>query len=551
VGVVANLKNRFVLGWVVISLLLNPFIPLLILIFLSKLEEITTYTYNGPPDLNNEFYVIYLTKKYNIEKIDTLNKFSCQGKTFEDSQAVLKYVDDIEKKSIPIAISKKREEPENIDGKCPVCSCHINLKDEICWKCDASFSSTSLYKPVVLDSLELENINLKTKLESKDVPLQNKWDVKYLVYFFIPILLIIFLFNFTDKNDKNKKQNQSEIQKPTEIKEPIKIDTSEVIDNSKITIETPQEIKNNYFYIGQTVNSKYFDVTVNHASTTSRINPNWLINESAGSGNQFLVLNITIKNTNSESRFFNEGSLLIKINEKALKFDKTEFILSDGFITPFTSINPLITLTGNIVYKIPDDYDSRIIWVPGRDDKAIVLSNPPQKKTTNQPFLSEPRTSASNIDNKYWVQIGSFLDKNLADELKNQYLNQFKNIEVYEGTNQKNNQVWRVRIGPYKNKDETVSATSYLKNINTKYIIISPNYWIQFGSFFDKSKADNMKDDLKNIKNINVYEGLNEDDKTVWRVRAGPFISEEDAKGFSSTFNDSNFKYFITNSDVH
>lgn len=242
VGVVAHLKNRFVLGWVLISLLIiGPLIPLLILIFLSKLEENTTYyTYEGLRNLDNDSYVIYLTKKYKIEKIETLNKFTYRSKVFNDSKTVLEYVDVIEKESIPpIFLTKKREEPKNIDGKCPVCNSYINLKDEICWKCDASFSSTSLYKPVVLDSLELEKKDLRIKNDSTDGNLHKKRDSKYLIYFIIPLLVIVFflliqyLIDFIDTNDKSKKQNQSEIQNTTKIMETIKVDKNEVIDDTK------------------------------------------------------------------------------------------------------------------------------------------------------------------------------------------------------------------------------------------------------------------------------------------------------------------------------
>jgi glucan phosphoethanolaminetransferase (alkaline phosphatase superfamily) len=63
---VANIKNRSVLNWIGISLLISPVISLVVLIFMSKLSESTSenhHTYSGDANLANDSYKIYLTKK--------------------------------------------------------------------------------------------------------------------------------------------------------------------------------------------------------------------------------------------------------------------------------------------------------------------------------------------------------------------------------------------------------------------------------------------------------------------------------------------------------
>ncbi len=87
-AIVATMKNRSAAAWLGVSILISPVLALLILIFMSSLEK---YEYSGEPSLRNDAYKIYLTKQYKIEKIDTLNKFQCEGKTFNNSYEVLRF----------------------------------------------------------------------------------------------------------------------------------------------------------------------------------------------------------------------------------------------------------------------------------------------------------------------------------------------------------------------------------------------------------------------------------------------------------------------------
>jgi len=41
----------------------------------------------------------------------------------------------------------KREMPEVIDARCPNCESPVNMLDERCWKCDASFGGLSTWRP--------------------------------------------------------------------------------------------------------------------------------------------------------------------------------------------------------------------------------------------------------------------------------------------------------------------------------------------------------------------------------------------------------------------
>jgi len=87
------------------------------------------------------------------------------------------------------------------------------------------------------------------------------------------------------------------------------------------------------------------------------------------------MINITFKNIDSESRLFSEGSVFIDYNNKVYEFDKTEAILADGWGSFFDQLNPLISKTTNLVYKLPSEIKGNAIWVPGRnyDEKKFFL----------------------------------------------------------------------------------------------------------------------------------------------------------------------------------
>lgn len=123
--------------------------------------------------------------------------------------------------------------------------------------------------------------------------------------------------------------------------------------------------------VGEPVSTRYFEVTVNRAYTTPAIGDEFT-GENAGQGNTFLVMNITIKNTDSEARIFNDGSLFVTHQGKELEFDASESVMADGWIV-FENLNPLTSVTGNIAFKVPDPLPQPVYWQPGRSEKRILL----------------------------------------------------------------------------------------------------------------------------------------------------------------------------------
>ncbi len=130
-----------------------------------------------------------------------------------------------------------------------------------------------------------------------------------------------------------------------------------------------KEDKKTYISIGQTLKTDYFEVTVNKAELAAKLNTgNEFTDQNAGEGNQFLLLNTTFKNIDKESRMLTDGIVYITYNGKDYEFDKSETILAEGFGLMLDQLNPLISKTTTLVYKIPKEIKGPAYYRPGRAD---------------------------------------------------------------------------------------------------------------------------------------------------------------------------------------
>lgn len=91
-------------------------------------------------------------------------------------------------------------------------------------------------------------------------------------------------------------------------------------------------------------------------------------------GSQFLILDVAFKNGDSEARLPLEGDLIIKQpNGNLLRYDSSETIIAEGYGIGVKPINPFVTMTTKIVYRIPNDISGEVRWEPGRDSKGKSL----------------------------------------------------------------------------------------------------------------------------------------------------------------------------------
>lgn len=130
--------------------------------------------------------------------------------------------------------------------------------------------------------------------------------------------------------------------------------------------------------VGEALATRYFEVTVNEVSLADEIDTgNRFSSKAASEGNKFLVINATFKNTDEESRTITSGSVWINYNGKDYEFDKAEPIMADGWGLIMKRINPLTSVTTNLVYEIPKEITGTAYFQPGRSnkDELIVLGN--------------------------------------------------------------------------------------------------------------------------------------------------------------------------------
>jgi ribosomal protein L40E len=76
------------------------------------------YQFTGEPELSNDSYQLYLTKKYAIEKNDVLSKYIVGENSFPDVSSALSYAHNLEKEKSQIKKSIAKKDGSIECGKC-------------------------------------------------------------------------------------------------------------------------------------------------------------------------------------------------------------------------------------------------------------------------------------------------------------------------------------------------------------------------------------------------------------------------------------------------
>ena len=139
----------------------------------------------------------------------------------------------------------------------------------------------------------------------------------------------------------------------------------------KTTVKTTEKVKIQEFIIGDVVENDSFYYKVNKIQFSNRL-VNQFMSHDAGQGNKFLVIDVYIKNVDIESRIISAGEVRASNNGKWLKFENPEIIFSADYIG-FENLNPLTSVTGKIVFKVPADLEGPFYWIPPRSNNRIKL----------------------------------------------------------------------------------------------------------------------------------------------------------------------------------
>ena len=126
--------------------------------------------------------------------------------------------------------------------------------------------------------------------------------------------------------------------------------------------------------MGEVLHTEYFDVTANSMSIKKEIKTgDEFADLKPEKGVKYVVINATFKNTDKESRMILDGSLWITYNGKEYEYDNSETFLVEGWGTTLDNLNPLMSKTTNIVYKLPEEIAGTAQWQPGRADRSDVI----------------------------------------------------------------------------------------------------------------------------------------------------------------------------------
>ena len=110
---------------------------------------------------------------------------------------------------------------------------------------------------------------------------------------------------------------------------------------------------------------RYFEVTVNGAWRERKYNDY----KTAADGSLYLIIDVTAKCIDTESRVFSEGSAFTTYKGKELEYDKAEHHSQKIGAS-------LIKETGKVIYLVPEELTGPYCWVPGREaDLRFALGN--------------------------------------------------------------------------------------------------------------------------------------------------------------------------------
>ncbi|MES2543646.1 MAG: DUF4352 domain-containing protein [Bacteroidota bacterium] len=134
------------------------------------------------------------------------------------------------------------------------------------------------------------------------------------------------------------------------------------------------EVTNDFVKIGDVLHTDYFDVTVSKTSLTETLDTgNKYTDLPKEEGNKYFLLKVTFKNTSDESRLITDGTVWIDYNGKRYEFDKSELVVAEGWGLLLEQINPLISKTTNLAYKLPMEIKGDAYYQPGRSDSDDLI----------------------------------------------------------------------------------------------------------------------------------------------------------------------------------
>jgi hypothetical protein len=111
--------------------------------------------------------------------------------------------------------------------------------------------------------------------------------------------------------------------------------------------------------LGTAVNTAKFEILVNGSSNSTRINNGNYLYYEPDTGNEYAIINVTLKNISNEMESFRCSDFQLITLDDSIKYSPSSMIVSSGDETFFwlDSMNPSTVKTGNVVFELPQGID--------------------------------------------------------------------------------------------------------------------------------------------------------------------------------------------------
>lgn len=147
--------------------------------------------------------------------------------------------------------------------------------------------------------------------------------------------------------------------------------------SSNSTVKMDPKKKN---YMGEWVDGRYFKVAV-LGVTERRSGPVEYMCDSAPDGSRYVMVNIAVENTDTESRtLMDEGELHINYDGKNIEYDQTESCTlgQDGFLNFMEDLGPFVKREGRVTFVVPDRFSiAQMSYQVPRGSAKILLQERP------------------------------------------------------------------------------------------------------------------------------------------------------------------------------
>src|SRR4249919_2275503 len=113
--------------------------------------------------------------------------------------------------------------------------------------------------------------------------------------------------------------------------------------------------------------------TVNRAQATHRLATSSMQGRDAAPGNQFVVLDVSVRNRDAGPQVLAEGTLIAMDESRLQTFDRPVTVLSDDYLS-LQVLAPNQNLRGKIAYEVPEHLPGVLYWSPGNGSERILLN---------------------------------------------------------------------------------------------------------------------------------------------------------------------------------